>query len=89
MEEKTEQSKEPNTEQKLPESEQKITKDMMIGDLIVNFPKAVEILMDEGIGCIGCGGAAYESIEQGLVGHGKSEEEIKNILEKMNEAIKS
>ncbi|MBU0470323.1 MAG: DUF1858 domain-containing protein [Nanoarchaeota archaeon] len=69
------------------ESTKKIFGEMMIGDLLMKYPKAVEILMDEGIGCMGCGGAAFETIEQGLAAHGKSKEKINDIIERMNKAV--
>ena len=64
-----------------------ITKDMTIGELVQQYPSVVEILMDEGVHCVGCGAAYLETIEEGLAGHGRSEEEINAIIEKLNQAI--
>ncbi|HME86821.1 MAG TPA: iron-sulfur cluster assembly accessory protein [Candidatus Nanoarchaeia archaeon] len=64
-----------------------ITKDMTIGDLVQSYPSVVEILMDEGVHCVGCGAAYFETIEQGLMGHGKSPEEVELIVKQLNEAI--
>ena len=64
-----------------------ITKDMTIGDMVQNFPSAVEVLLEEGVHCVGCGAAYFETIEQGLAGHGKTEEEINDVLKRLNESI--
>src|SRR3989338_3248821 len=67
----------------------KITKDMTIGELVQKYPSAVEILLDEGVHCVGCGAAYWETIEQGLMGHGKTDEEIEGVVRKLNESISS
>jgi len=67
---------------------EKITKDIMIGELITKFPKTAEILMGKGIHCIGCHGSAHESLEQGLKAHGKDDEEIEKIVKELNEVVK-
>ena len=53
-----------------------ITKDMTIGEMVQQYPSAAEVLMGEGVHCVGCGAAHFETIEQGLSGHGKTQEEI-------------
>lgn len=64
-----------------------IAKDMMIGELVQKYPSAAEVLMDEGVHCVGCGAAYFETIEQGLAGHGKSDGEIAEIVKKLNDSI--
>lgn len=68
-------------------TETKITKEIKIGDLMVNYPQAVEILFEEGIHCLGCGAAHFESLEDGLKAHGKSDHEIEEIVKKLNKAV--
>lgn len=60
---------------------------MTIGELVQRYPSIVEILMEEGVHCVGCGAAYFETIEEGLAGHGRSEEEVDAIVEKLNNAI--
>lgn len=67
----------------------KITKDMTIGDLASKYPEAADVLMSEGIQCVGCGAANYETVEEGLSGHGKDAEYITEVLVKMNEAVEN
>ena len=62
----------------------KITKDTIIGEIVSNRPDLVEHFFEEGVFCVGCGAANFETIEQGLSVHGKTEEEINNFIEKLN-----
>ncbi len=65
-----------------------ITKDMTIGEVVMRYPASAEILIGEGIHCVGCGAAHFESLEEGLMGHGKTIEEINKIIGDMNKSIK-
>ena len=70
------------------ESEDKITKDMMIGEAVAKHPETAMVLMKHGMHCVGCHVAAHESIEQGCKGHGMDDEEIDQTIKEMNEVIK-
>lgn len=65
----------------------KITKDMLIGDVIQEFPEAIIVLQEIGFHCIGCRAAAFETIEQGAIVHGidpdKLCEELNKAAQKM------
>lgn len=69
-------------------SKAKITKKMLIGDVVSKHPETVEIMFKHGMHCIGCGMTAYESIEQGCMGHGMTDKEIDAMVEDMNKAAK-
>ena len=62
----------------------KITKEMMLGEIINKNPKFAEIMMKHGLHCIGCGVSAFESLEQGAMAHGLGEKEIKEIVDEKN-----
>ncbi len=47
-----------------------ITKDMTIGDIIVNKPEVAPILMEAGMHCLGCPSARGESLEEAAMVHG-------------------
>lgn len=64
---------------------EKITKETKIGEALQICPKAAELLMEKGMHCPFCPGAAMETLEEGLKMHGKTEKEIKEIIEKINE----
>ncbi|MDA1197367.1 MAG: iron-sulfur cluster insertion protein ErpA [Nanoarchaeota archaeon] len=68
--------------------EQKINKDMVIGDIVQKYPEVAEQLGKEGIHCVGCGAATHETIEQGLMGHGATPELIEQVVIRLNEAVK-
>ncbi len=53
---------------------QHVSKDMTFGELLTAYyekcPEIVNILMEAGMGCIGCPHSQMESIEDGAMGHG-------------------
>ena len=54
-----------------------ITKEIMIGDLVDNYPKLAKILVEEyGFHCIGCMAAGMETLEEGAMVHGMDSKEI-------------
>jgi hybrid cluster-associated redox disulfide protein len=69
------------------EVKQLVTKDMLIGDIASKYPRAVPLMFKFGMHCIGCGMTAYESLEQGCLAHGMSEEEINKLVEEINKAV--
>ena len=62
----------------------KITKDMLISEAVAVHPDVARKLFDAGLHCIGCMMASMETLEQGLAAHGKSEEEINDIIDEIN-----
>jgi len=60
----------------------KITKDTLISDILKINPKATEILMRYGMGCLGCPSAQMETLEQAAAVHGMNVDEI---LKELNE----
>ncbi|MEI8068025.1 MAG: DUF1858 domain-containing protein [Candidatus Shapirobacteria bacterium] len=66
----------------------KITKNIMILDLVETYPKIGEILTNEyGFHCIGCMAASMESLEEGALVHGMNEKEIDKMIENLNNKI--
>ncbi len=57
-----------------------ITKDMTFGELLNKYysthPQVVEVLMNAGMGCIGCPHSQMESIEDGALGHGINPDQL-------------
>jgi len=58
---------------------------MKISAVIARYPKAIEVFFDFGLGCAGCSGASFESIEEGAMKHGFSKDEIENLVAILNE----
>ena len=69
----------------------KITKETIIADILEMHPdKAMllsEIMMEFGIHCVGCGANAFETLEQGVLGHGYSEKDLNRLLTDLNKAV--
>lgn len=58
-----------------------ITKDMTIGEILDINLEAAEILMEFGMGCLGCPSARTESLEQACLVHGLK---LEDVLLKLN-----
>jgi hybrid cluster-associated redox disulfide protein len=67
-----------------PAKSKAIARDMMLGDLVQDHPEAAMLMAKRGMHCVGCGMAAWETIEQGARAHGMSEEDIDKLIEEMN-----
>ncbi len=65
-------------------TKKQITKNTNILEALEINPNAAEILINAGLGCIGCAAAHFETLEQGLKAHGFKEKDIKKILEELN-----
>lgn len=57
-----------------------ITKDMIVGDILKQFPTAAYPLMNCGMGCIHCGAALMESLEDACTVHGMDADEVTKYL---------
>lgn len=42
--------------------ENKVTKDMLIGEVVSKYPETIEILMGAGMHCLGCPSSQMESL---------------------------
>ena len=69
------------------EKEIKITKESNIDEVVTKYPETVEVLLDHGLSCVGCPMSRMESIEEGALGHGMSEDDINNLIERLNEVV--
>lgn len=58
-----------------------ITKDTVISDILDIKPQAADVLMELGMGCLGCPSAQMEKLEQACEIHGL---DIDLVLEKLN-----
>lgn len=62
-----------------------VTKDMTLSQIIEQVPAAQDIMMDYGLHCFGCAFNGYETLEQGILGHGMSDGDLEHILREINE----
>jgi len=66
-----------------------IKKDMLIADIVEQHPELAEVFMeDHGLHCFGCGASMFETLEQGMLVHGMTDEEMDKIVAEINAQIK-
>ena len=69
----------------------KITKDTTIANVVSENPKhatlLTEIMTGFGIHCVGCGASTFETLEQGILGHGFSEDQLNSLIVDLNKAV--
>lgn len=62
----------------------KITKDLIIGDVLDQYPNTAEIFFSIGMHCLGCPASRGETIAEACMVHGADVDELIN---RLNEAI--
>ncbi|GLC29152.1 DUF1858 domain-containing protein [Clostridium omnivorum] len=60
----------------------KVEKETLIKDIVKMGSEAVQVLMNFGMGCIGCPASQAESIEQAAMVHGI---DVEKLLERLNQ----
>ncbi len=63
-----------------------ITKEMGIIELVEKWPHTAQILMQHGMGCLGCAAAHFENIEQGASAHGI---DVDSLIAALNQSIEA
>ncbi len=71
-------------EQKTEQVTGPVMKEMTMGDIIQKWPAAADIMQGYGLHCFGCHVNLFESLEQGVLGHGMTEEVMSNLLADLN-----
>ncbi|MEK6872856.1 MAG: iron-sulfur cluster assembly accessory protein [Nanoarchaeota archaeon] len=70
---------------------QRITRDILISEILtINPGKSrilTEMLLDFGIHCVGCGASSFETLGQGVLGHGFSEQQLDKLISDLNKVI--
>ncbi len=65
-----------------------ITKGMTLGEVVQKYPQAAFVMMQYGLHCIGCHVSAWETVEQGAMGHGLSPKQVDEMVAQMNKVAK-
>jgi iron-sulfur cluster assembly protein len=70
------------------ETEQKISKEMTIEEIFSRFPhksqKLAQEMTNRGLHCVGCGAAVWETLEAGMLSHGFTEEDVEEMVNRLN-----
>jgi iron-sulfur cluster assembly accessory protein len=65
-----------------------IDREMTIEEIFDRFPSKAQLLAQEisnrGLNCVGCQAATWETLEAGMLGHGFSDEEINDLVSRLN-----
>ena len=61
-----------------------INADMTIAAIIEQKPKALNVLMDYGLGCAHCELGAVETLKEGANGHGLTDKEVHELVDLIN-----
>jgi methionine synthase II (cobalamin-independent) len=61
----------------------KITKNILIEDLVENYPSSIDYLSKQGIRCIRCGEPIWGTLEDAAREKGFTTEEIENFVEEL------
>ena len=51
------------------------------------YPDTIPILIENGMHCIGCQASMFETLEEGFMGHGMTDEEINKVMKEINKYI--
>lgn len=65
----------------------KISKDMLISDILTVDRRLAMILMQHGMHCVGCGAAKFESLAQACEVHGMDEAKCDELTDSLNEFL--
>lgn len=62
----------------------KITKEMSITEIVQKYPQTAKVLVNHGMGCLGCAAAHFENIGQGASAHGI---DVDKLIEELNAVV--
>ncbi len=69
----------------------KISKEMTIDEIFSFFPEKSQKLAQEitnaGLHCVGCSASSWETLEAGMLGHGKSPNEVDMLVKRLNDIL--
>lgn len=72
-------------------TQQNIHAQMTISDILSMFPQRsqqlAQLITKAGLHCVGCGAAVWETLEGGMIGHGKTPDQIDALVRDLNELL--
>lgn len=73
------------------DTKKRIHRQLTIEEILSLFPNKAQRLSQEitnaGLHCVGCHAATWETLEAGMKGHGKTEEEIDQLAKRLNDLL--
>jgi len=68
----------------IPSRAREVTRNTKMSEILEAKPESARVLFEAGMGCCGCPMAQQESLEDGCKGHGMSDKDVDEIVEKLN-----
>ncbi len=69
------------------QTQELISKDMLIGEVISKHPETASVMKSYGLHCVGCSANPFDTIESGCLIHGMSEETVDKLVVDINKTI--
>ena len=63
-------------------AEQYVSEKTLIGEIVTQYPEAIEILLSIGMHCLGCPASRNESLEEACIVHGIPAEQVIDAINK-------
>ena len=60
--------------------ENTVNKETLVGEIVMNHPEAIEVLMSIGMHCLGCPASQAESLEDACAVHGFAVDDVVNAI---------
>ena len=61
-----------------------VTGETLVGEIVTQYPEAVEVLLSIGMHCLGCPASRAESLQDACAGHGRP---VDRVVEAIDEQI--
>ena len=68
-------------------AEEKIDKNMTLGEILAKYPESAEVMLRYGLHCIGCHVASWETLEQGAKVHGLDDKQVEQLVKDIEKQI--
>jgi hybrid cluster-associated redox disulfide protein len=70
-----------------PDEKFMVSRSSLLSEVSIRVPDAEEIILAYGLHCLGCGLNSLETVEQGCLGHGMSDDEVDSLVDELNESL--
>ena len=70
-------------------SKRLVSKDWPVADIVALYPQVSPVLTEYGLHCVGCSASEFETLEDGCLGHGMTEEDVVALVSDLNDFIQS
>lgn len=71
----------------MPKSAYVLTKYTLVSDVMIESPRAAELLAEYGLHCANCFANGFDTLENGAQMHGMSQEEMEEMIDEINEEL--